>query len=93
MSCYFLQLMFDYMITTDEIRQFQIQSTGICNYQFEDFLDFQPFILPSKDCLDAFDKIIAPMYQKIGIMGSVIEVLKQTRDKLLPRLLSGAMTV
>lgn len=93
MSPYFLQLLFDRLIETEEMGQFEVQSTGISNFQFEDFLNFQPFILPTKECLNSFDEIVSPIFKKIGLLGATIEQLRKTRDTLLPRLMSGQLRV
>jgi type I restriction enzyme S subunit len=89
MSPFYLQQLFDHLIETEEMGQFEVQSTGISNFQFEDFIDFQPVLLPSKDDLDKFDKIVEPIYRKIGLLGLQTSKLRQMRDKLLPHLMSG----
>lgn len=89
----FLQLSFDRWIETDEMGQFEVQSTSISNFQFEDFIDFQPLLLPSMDVLAKFDDIAIRIYSKIGILGMEIMELRQMRDKLLPRFLSGKLSV
>lgn len=88
MSPFYLQQLFDHLLETEEMGQFEVQSTGISNFQFEDFLDFQPVLLPSKNDLDKFDSIVEPIYRKIGLLGLQTSQLKQMRDKLLPRLMS-----
>ena len=91
MSPFYLQHLFDYLLKTEEMGQFEVQSTGISNFQFEDFLDFQSVLLPAKDALDRFDKIVEPMYRKIGLLGLQTSQLRQMRDKLLPRLMNGQL--
>jgi type I restriction enzyme, S subunit len=49
--------------------------------------------MPNKMSLIKLEEIIIPIFQKIENLQSQIAVLKQTRDKLLPRLLSGEMSV
>lgn len=93
MSPFYLQQLFDHLLDTEEMAQFEVQSTGISNFQFEDFLDFQPVLLPSKDALDQFDNIVEPLYKKVGLLGLQIATLRQMRDKLLPRLMSGQIPV
>jgi type I restriction enzyme S subunit len=92
-SAYYLQLLLDYLLENQEMAQYEVQSTGISNFQFEDFLDFQKVILPAKEALDRFDKIVAPIYQKLAVLSTQAAVLRATRDALLPRLLSGQLTV
>jgi type I restriction enzyme S subunit len=46
-------------------------------------------IVPTDEVLKAFDKIVLPLFAKIENLQSQITALRQMRDKLLPRLLSG----
>lgn len=72
---------------------YQIQSTGISNYQFEAFLTYQTIVRPTWEVLRRFDAVVAPIYQQIDLIGQRAVALRQTRDALLPRLLSGKLTV
>ena len=81
------------MYKTGEIKVFQVQSTGISNYQFEDFIDATKILKPTIEILNLFDDIVSPMLNEIQILGSKNEVLQQTRDLLLPRLISGKLRV
>ena len=90
-SYYFLQQLLDKLLESQEMAQFEVQSTGISNFQFEDFLDYLPVVLPAKEALNRFDDLVAPMYKKINILSSQAANLRATRDALLPRLLSGQL--
>lgn len=46
-------------------------------------------IKPADEVLAQFDKLIEPLFSKIGNLQSQIALLQQMRDKLLPRLMSG----
>ncbi|HJR07728.1 MAG TPA: restriction endonuclease subunit S [Pyrinomonadaceae bacterium] len=46
-------------------------------------------VLPTPEVLELFDKIIKPILNKIRNSLQQIELLRQMRDKLLPRLMSG----
>jgi type I restriction enzyme S subunit len=46
-------------------------------------------VLPTVEVLESFDKVIEPILNKIRNCLEQIELLRQMRDKLLPRLLSG----
>ncbi|QJD81540.1 restriction endonuclease subunit S [Spirosoma rhododendri] len=92
-SSYYLQLLFDQLLETQEMNQFEVQSTGISNFRFEDLLDYQPVLLPVKHVLDSFDKIVSPIRKKVGVLNIQLTTLRQTRDALLPRLLSGQLSV
>lgn len=48
---------------------------------------------PNNDLLQTFSKIIAPFFEEVKILSIKNESLKQTRDILLPRLISGEINV
>lgn len=81
------------MYGTNELMVFQVQSTGICNYQFEDFIEATKVMIPSIDIQKRFDDLLTPMFDEIQILGAKNQVLQETRDLLLPRLISGNLSV
>lgn len=54
---------------------------------------FNEAIKPSDEVLERFDKIIRPIFSKIGNLQTQITQLRRMRDKLLPRLMSGQLEV
>jgi type I restriction enzyme S subunit len=50
-------------------------------------------IVPDKELLVSFSKTINPIFQKIQTNNSQIQSLSKTRDKLLPKLMSGEVRV
>lgn len=50
-------------------------------------------VLPSDAVLEKFNKLVEPMFDKIEILQNQITKLRQMRDKLLPRLLSGKIEI
>lgn len=50
-------------------------------------------ILPDKDILEKFEGIVSPFLQKINFLIHEINNLKQLRDYILPKLLSGEITI
>jgi len=48
-------------------------------------------IVPSKDALDNFDVIVKPIFDMLQILREQNADLKQIRDRLLPRLISGKL--
>lgn len=49
--------------------------------------------IPSKAVAQAFEDIAGPMLDKIGVLATQIQILRRTRDLLLPRLLSGDLAL
>lgn len=48
-----------------------------------------PVVVPENKCIIAFDEIVRPLYNKIVSNTKENETLAQTRDLLLPKLMSG----
>jgi type I restriction enzyme S subunit len=74
-----------------EIEQYQVQSTGIANFQFNDFLQNFQIIIPDNNALNAFNEIVDTLLSKKNTSDSTI--LTQLRDTLLPKLMSGEICV
>lgn len=52
-----------------------------------------PVCVPSRHLLELFDQAISPMFDQMSNLGKQNEKLKQARDLLLPRLMSGEIVV
>lgn len=52
-----------------------------------------PLIVPPKSLQARFDEVIAPIFQQKELIEQSNKVLVQTRDSLLPRLISGKLSV
>lgn len=87
----YLYYFINYLYDTGMIETFQTQSTGISNYQFEPFLKFQEILLPDKDLMEAFHNKVLIMQKQIVTLGTQNTHLRQIRDRLLPRLISGKL--
>ena len=72
---------------------FQVQSTGISNYQFESFLKYHKMLTPPESLQRQFEEIVKPMLGLKDRLGLENSVAIQTRDLLLPRLISGKLSV
>ena len=89
----YIQCILQRMYKTNELKVFQVQSTGISNYQFEDFIDATRIFIPSILIQEKFRKLINPMFEEIQLLGAKNQILQETRDLLLPRLISGKLSV
>lgn len=58
-----------------------------------DVVKNKQIILPNKNIMEKFTITIDPYFEKIKSLQQQIQLLQQTRDKLLPRLMSGEMEV
>lgn len=73
---------------------FEIRSaSNIVNYNWTAFLKFQKVKKPSDDVLEKFNAIVEPIYKQIYILGNQNQYLKEARDILLPRLMTGMIDV
>ena len=50
-------------------------------------------IIPSSDLLENYENIVTPLFNKIEGLYKQIELSKQARDRLLPKLMSGELEV
>lgn len=78
----------------DTIRWAETQSTGtkmpVINWGV---FQSMPAPVPSKAVAQRFEDITGPMLDEIGILATQIQILRRTRDLMLPRLLSGQVNI
>lgn len=73
---------------------FEIRSaSNIVNYNWTAFLKFQKVKKPNDDVLEKFNALVEPIYKQIYILGNQNQYLKEARDILLPRLMTGMIDV
>jgi type I restriction enzyme, S subunit len=92
-SPFYINSLLNRLHSTNELMVFQVQSTGISNYQFEDFIDSTKVKVPNVEIQKQFDDLLSPMIDETQILGAKNQVLQETRDLLLPRLISGKLSV
>lgn len=68
-------------------------TTGIKNLDIKGFLENEEIIIPPKDLVDKFDALCQTIFNEIFKNGISTEKLAETRDTLLPRLMSGKLDV
>jgi type I restriction enzyme S subunit len=76
-----------------EIEQYQVQSTGITNFKWTEYIANIERVIPPAQLQSQFRSIVAPLFTQIATVGLSIQNLRRTRDLLLPRLLSGQINV
>lgn len=73
---------------------FEIRSaSNIVNYNWTAFLKFQKVKVPDNKTLEKFNELIDPIYKQIYNLGHQNRLLKEARDILLPRLMTGMIKV
>ena len=75
------------------IEKYQVQSTGISNFRFESFIDEEKVTLPPEKIREKFDHLVSPLFDELYSLGNQNQNLRQARDLLLPRLVTGEIRV
>ena len=50
-------------------------------------------VYPAESLLEAFENVVLPLYKKVQSLQSQLRLLTEARDRLLPKLMSGEITV
>jgi type I restriction enzyme S subunit len=76
------------------IAQYEKHSaSNIVNYGFEEFISEQKITIPKQTSLTIFTKKVKPIFTLISTLGDQNTKLREARDILLPRLMSGQIEV
>ena len=67
--------------------------SNIVNYNWTAFLKFQKINLPRKGVQDKFNFSVKPLHKQVYQLGKQNQLLKEARDILLPRLMTGMIDV
>ena len=59
---------------------------------YKDFEEFE-FLLPTDDLLNEYHKITQPMYEQVKLLQMQNEKLRELKETLLPRLMSGELDI
>jgi type I restriction enzyme S subunit len=76
-----------------EIEQFQVQSTGISNFKWTEYIQQTYRVIPPDSIQVLFLKLIDPLFSQIVTLGLKNRNLRRTRDLFLPKLISGELDV
>ena len=79
-----------FLNSTGKMWDYQLQSTGLSNFQTKRFLEEEHIVYPTTLLLSQFTKHIGPIVRYITRNDSM---LVEQRDALLPKLMSGDMRV
>ena len=78
---------------TRNLELYELRSTGIRNFQFPVFLQREQLPVPPLSTQRQFATQIQPLIDSIQNLGTKNANLRQTRDLLLPKLISGEIDV
>ena len=76
-----------------EFFSFENGSTGIKNLAFADYSSNKAVALPSLEALKQFNQLARSLFKTMHSLGAESSFLAETRDALLPQLMSGKMRV
>jgi type I restriction enzyme S subunit len=86
-----------YLLASHEngvIGQYEKHSaSNIVNYGFEEFIGEQKVTIPKEIELKVFSEMVKPIFNLISTLGEQNRKLREARDILLPRLMSGEIEV
>ncbi|EEY5971327.1 hypothetical protein EW076_24095 [Escherichia coli] len=71
--------------------EYQNQSTGIANFQTKYFLEAEHVVMPDVEIINTFYNIVMPWIDKSHNNNQI--VLSNLRDTLLPKLISGELSL
>ena len=82
-------------VTQDDFVGYLVNCTNGAAYPAVKPIHFEkaPIMVPTDDLLKQFNLIAKPMYRKIEISEKQIQQAKESRDRLLPKLMSGELEV
>lgn len=80
-----------YIYAQGKTWEYQNQSTGIANFQTTHFLETELVACPPDDVLKAFAETVQPLIARTHL--TQIQELASLRDTLLPRLISGQLSL
>ena len=81
----------DFLDVNGKMWQYQLQSTGIANFQTKRFLEDEKIVWPSDELIGGFSQIIEPIVRRKSSGENL--GLANLRDRLLPELVSGKLQV
>lgn len=72
-----------------EIETYSVQSTGISNFKWSEYIERVTRPVPPVEIQQEFQEKVVPIFQQINTLGIKNSNLRKARDLLLPRLMSG----
>jgi type I restriction enzyme S subunit len=70
-----------------------VSKSGVFDNIIVDTFNVVPILLPSQALIAEFNEIASPIFKQLGVLLEANEHLLKTRDMLLPRLISGKLSV
>ena len=90
---YFLGIYLNYFYSGGGTWHYQLQSTGISNFQFQVFTSDHKIVAPPDELINSFFELVQPIIKQIGENISENQTLFALRDTLLPKLMKGEIEI
>ncbi len=89
----FLYFYWKYLYDLNGMFAYENGTTGIKNFDLSGFLETEAILIPPVETVNRFAAIVEVFLDRIFANGLESETLASTRDTLLPRLMSGELSV
>lgn len=89
----YIYMLLRWLYTNDGFLSYENGTTGIKNFAFTEFSRNHKFVTPPKPILSIFDSVVSSIFDSMHANEAQSETLVQTRDLLLPKLISGEIRV
>ncbi len=89
----FVYFYWEYLYSQSVMFSYENGTTGIKNLDISGFLETEPIIIPPVEVVHQFTEAVGTLIDTIFANGLENETLATTRDTLLPRLMSGELSV
>ncbi len=89
----FVYMWLRWLYDSGELFQFETGTTGIKNFAYVLFAKKYPLVMPDLRVINAFDSAVSPCLKLLQINAAESRDLAALRDTLLPKLLSGEVSV
>jgi type I restriction enzyme S subunit len=83
----------EYLYANDVFFKYENGTTGIKNLDLSGLLSKEKIVIPCDNLMDGFSKVTAIFMKNICNNARENNLLKETRDSLLPKLMSGEIRV
>lgn len=90
---YFLSVYLSIIYQRGDFFNLENGTSGIKNLDLKSFLYKEEFNLPTKEQIETYNKTVSPLFTKVTSNLLQIQKLETLRDMLLPKLMSGSVSV
>jgi type I restriction enzyme S subunit len=90
---FFVYCYIQYLYNQDEFFNLENGSSGIKNLDYKTLLFDLKYIMPDENSVIKFHNQVKSLFQKVNQNKTQIRTLTSLRDMLLPKLMSGEITV